>query len=58
MAPLAHKQNIPVVMDYSLIRFKSLYAAAGHPHCVFASNYDELRRISGAMISNEISIQK
>jgi prolyl-tRNA editing enzyme YbaK/EbsC (Cys-tRNA(Pro) deacylase) len=42
VAPIGHPQPLPVAIDPSLERFATLYAAAGHPHCVFATGYDGL----------------
>ena len=54
VAPLAHLTDIPVVIDESLFRFKTIFAAAGHPHCVFATNVDELVSMTGAELSDEL----
>ena len=35
-----------VVVDKSLNRFKFLFAAAGHPNCVFKITYDQLIKIT------------
>ena len=37
VAPVAHETQLPVAIDASLGRFETVYAAAGHPHCVFAT---------------------
>ena len=36
VAPVAHETKLPVAIDASL-GFETVYAAAGHPHCVFAT---------------------
>ena len=36
-APLGHPSPLPLVIDASLGRFAAIFAAAGHPHCVFAT---------------------
>ena len=36
--PIAHVQPIAMAIDASLARFEAIYAAAGHPHCVFATS--------------------
>ena len=46
--PLAHAEALPTAIDASLGRFETVYAAAGHPHCVFATTPDELVRLTGA----------
>lgn len=55
VAPLAHKEALPIVIDRSLQRFDPVFAAAGHPHCVFAVKLDELVRVSGGRLSGALS---
>ena len=55
VAPVGHATALPVVIDASLARFERLYAAAGHPHCVFETSFDELVRLTGGVVSEEIS---
>lgn len=49
VAPVGHPQPLAIAIDESLGRFDRLWAAGGHPHCVFATTYDELCRISGGL---------
>ena len=56
VAPLAHNERLPIAIDASLGRFEVLWAAAGHPHCVFATTLEELQRITAGVLSDEISI--
>ena len=56
VAPLAHETPLPVAIDASLGRFETVYAAAGHPHCVFATTIDELERLTGGTVSAEIAV--
>ena len=46
VAPVAHTTSLDVVVDKSLNRFKFLFAAAGHPNCVFKITYDKLIKIT------------
>jgi prolyl-tRNA editing enzyme YbaK/EbsC (Cys-tRNA(Pro) deacylase) len=47
--PLGHAPAaLPTAIDASLARFERVFAAAGHPHCVFATGFSELERITGA----------
>ena len=55
VAPLAHETPLPVAIDASLGRFETVYAAAGHPHCVFATSIDELERLTGGTVSADIA---
>jgi prolyl-tRNA editing enzyme YbaK/EbsC (Cys-tRNA(Pro) deacylase) len=55
VAPVGHLNDIPLVIDQSLERFEVVYAAAGHPHCVFATSSSELSTLTGANISTLIA---
>ena len=46
VAPVAHTTNLDVLVDKSLSRFRNVYAAAGHPNCVFKISYNELIKIT------------
>ena len=55
VAPVGLKTDVPIVIDSSLKRFDTLYAAAGHPHCVFPMTVVELKKMTGAIVSYNIS---
>ena len=42
VAPVAHATSLDILIDKSLNRFPYIFAAAGHPNCVFKITYDEL----------------
>ena len=46
VAPVAHTTSLDIVVDKSLNRFKFVFAAAGHPNCVFKIAYDKLIKIT------------
>ena len=50
--PFGHTSSLPTAIDASLGRFATLYAAAGHPFCVFPTSVDELRRLTGGTLSD------
>ena len=54
VAPVAHERDLQMAIDTSLGRFATVYAAAGHPYCVFATSLDELERLTGATLAEEI----
>ena len=54
VAPVAHIKNLDILVDKSLNRFQYVFAAAGHPNCVFKINYRELIKITNG-IEKEIS---
>ena len=47
VAPVGHLEPIRTLVDVTLARHATVWAAAGHPHTVFATTYDELLRITG-----------
>ncbi len=40
--PVGHSAGLPVIVDQSLGRFETVYAAAGHPHAVFPIPFERL----------------
>ena len=46
VSPVAHITNLDVLVDKSLSRFQFVFAAAGHPNCVFKITYDQLIKIT------------
>ena len=48
VSPVAHARPLLCLLDASLQRFDTLWAAAGHPRAVFCLQPDDLERITGA----------
>lgn len=48
VAPLGHPQPVRTVIDVALAEFAVIWAAAGTPHAVFPTTYEELRTICSA----------
>ena len=46
VSPVGHINKIDIFIDNSLERFTSLFAAAGHPNCVFKTNFINLQKIT------------
>ena len=46
VSPIGHLNKVDILIDNSLERFTSLYAAAGHPNCIFKSNFLDLQKIT------------
>ena len=46
VAPVAHTTSLDILIDKSLNRFPYIFAAAGHPNCVFRITYVELIKIT------------
>ncbi len=47
VAPIGHPHPLRTLVDVDLARWPVVWAAAGHPHTVFPTSYDELLRITG-----------
>jgi prolyl-tRNA editing enzyme YbaK/EbsC (Cys-tRNA(Pro) deacylase) len=47
VAPVGHPAPIRTLVDGWLAKYDVLWAAAGHPHAVFPTSFDELLRITG-----------
>jgi prolyl-tRNA editing enzyme YbaK/EbsC (Cys-tRNA(Pro) deacylase) len=48
--PVGHPHPVRTVMDQDLLRFETVWAAAGHPHAVFAIAPAELAKATGAQV--------
>ena len=46
VSPVAHIKNLDILVDKSLSRFQYVFAAAGHPNCVFKITYDQIIKIT------------
>ena len=46
VAPVAHTTSLDILIDKSLNRFPYIFAAAGHPNCVFKITYGDLIKIT------------
>lgn len=45
--PIGHPEPLRTLVDTALGQYDVVWAAAGHPHAVFPTTYDELVRITG-----------
>ena len=46
VSPVGHLKKINIFVDISLERFEDIFAAAGHPNCVFKINFENLLKIT------------
>ena len=46
VSPIGHLNKVNILIDKSLERFDSLFAAAGHPNCVFKISFKDLQKIT------------
>ena len=47
VAPVGHPAPVRTFVDTALAAFPEVWAAAGHPHTVFPTTFDELVRLTG-----------
>jgi prolyl-tRNA editing enzyme YbaK/EbsC (Cys-tRNA(Pro) deacylase) len=54
VSPVAHLNPSVTLLDQDLWRFDEIWAAAGHPHGVFRLVPEDLRRLTGAPVSDVV----
>ena len=54
VSPIGHLKNIEIIIDNSLERFNELFAAAGHPNCVFKINFKNIQKITNGKVEDII----
>ena len=54
VSPIGHLNKITILIDNSLERFNYLFAAAGHPNCVFKISFKDLNKITKGSIEEII----
>ncbi|WP_411719956.1 YbaK/EbsC family protein [Mycetocola sp.] len=47
VAPVGHPSPVRTFVDSALAEYPEVWAAAGHPHTVFPTTFDELVRLTG-----------
>lgn len=52
VSPLAHATPVVLLLDQSLFRFDTIWAAAGHPNAVFQLSPSELEWMTGAPVGD------
>ena len=50
VSPIGHLSSMRIFIDNSLERFIDLYAAAGHPNCVFKIDFKNLQKITSGEV--------
>lgn len=55
VAPIGLLRSLPIVIDGSMKRFDQVYAAAGHPHCIFSTPFNALVRMTSGIVSYGIA---
>ena len=54
VSPIGHINKIEIIIDNSLKRFNELFAAAGHPNCVFKIDFMNIQKITNGKVENII----
>jgi len=54
VSPIGHLNKIEIIIDKSLERFNQLFAAAGHPNCVFKMNFINIQKITNGKVEDII----
>ena len=54
VSPIGHLNEIEIIIDNSLERFNELFAAAGHPNCVFKINFTGIQKITNGKVEDII----
>ena len=52
VSPVGHLKNVSIYIDKSLGRFSSLFAAAGHPNCIFEIDFINLKKVTNGIIED------
>ena len=52
VSPIGHLKKINIFVDSSLERFEDIFAAAGHPNCVFKIDFKNLLKITQGEIKD------
>jgi len=51
VSPIGHLNKIYILIDHSLYRFNKLFAAAGHPNCIFEISFKNLSIITKGSVT-------
>ena len=54
VSPVGHIKKLDILLDKSFNRFENVFAAAGHPNCIFKINYKRLIKMTNG-IEKDIS---
>ena len=54
VSPVGHLNKLEIFIDKSLERFNELFAAAGHPNCIFKINFKNIQKITNGKVEDII----
>ena len=52
VSPVGHLTKVKIFIDSNLERFTQLFAAAGHPNCVFEISFNKLTNLTSGKIQD------
>ena len=50
VSPIGHLSKVNILIDKNLDRFEDIFAAAGHPNCIFKINFEQLLKLTNGKI--------
>ncbi len=50
VSPIGHINKVNILIDKNLDRFDKIFAAAGHPNCIFKINFEQLAKLTNGKI--------
>ncbi len=50
VSPIGHINKVNILIDKNLARFDKIFAAAGHPNCIFKINFEQLAKLTKGKI--------
>ena len=54
VSPIGHLNRVEIFIDKSLDRFINLFAAGGHPNCIFKIDFSNIKKITNGKIEDII----
>ena len=51
VSPIGHLTKVHILIDKNLDKFTDIFAAAGHPNCIFKINFDQLTKLTNGEIA-------
>ena len=52
VSPVGHLKEVEIFIDNNLKRFQNIYAAAGHPNCVYKVNFENLLKMTSGKVED------
>ena len=52
VSPIGHLKEVEIFIDNNLKRFQNIFAAAGHPNCVYKVNFENLLKMTSGKVED------